>query len=232
MVPLPFGVWDMNRSIQIFRRIITPLVVALVAFGLFAPAASAANTAVIAGTVRAAETGDPLPGATVSVYLTPNVTTPVATTTSAVDGSYQVGSLAAGTYKIRFSADATTFVQSWYWFADTAADATAVSFAEGDQVNWVDGYLTDATTSVAGTVYDSDGATGGAGRHRRPVLHRGSGPSGVHHADRGRRYLPVRGGDARRLPGPLHPGHRPAGRALVLVRRQRRRCSADHHRRG
>ena len=141
----------MNRSIQIFRRISIPLVVALVAFGLFAPTASAANTAVIAGTVRAQQTGDPLPGATVSVYLTPNVTTPVATATTAIDGSYQVGTLAAGTYKVRFSADATTFVQSWYWFADTAADATAISMADGDQVNWVDGYLSDATTSVAGT---------------------------------------------------------------------------------
>ena len=222
----------MNRSIQIFRRITIPLVVALVAFGLFAPTASAANTAVIAGTVRAQQTGDPLPGATVSVYLTPNVTTPVATATTAIDGSYQVGTLAAGTYKVRFSADATTFVQSWYWFAETAADATAISMAEGDQVNWVDGYLNDATTSVAGTVYETDSTTGGAGRHRRPVLHRRSGASGVHHADRGGRHLPVRGGDPRRISGPLHPGHRPAQRALVLVRRQRRRCPADHRRRG
>ena len=150
----------MNRSIRIFRRIVTPLVVALVAFGLFAPTANAANTAVIAGTVRAQQTGDPLAGATVSVYLTPNVTTPVATAITGIDGSYQVGTLAAGTYKVRFSADATTFVQSWYWFAETAADATAISMAEGDQVNWVDGYLSDATTSVAGTVYDTDGTTG------------------------------------------------------------------------
>ena len=149
----------MTRSIQMFRRVTLPLVVALVAFGLFAPTASAANTAVIAGTVRAQQTGDPLPGATVSVYLTPNVTTPVATTTTAIDGSYQVATLAAGTYKVRFSADATTFVQSWYWFAETAADATAISMAEGDQVNWVDGYLSDATTSVAGTVHEPDGAT-------------------------------------------------------------------------
>ena len=149
----------MNRSIQMFRRVTIALVVALVAFGLFAPTASAANTAVIAGTVRAQQTGDPLPGATVSVYLTPNVTTPVATTTTAIDGSYQVATLAAGTYKVRFSADATTFVQSWYWFAETAADATAISMAEGDQVNWVDGYLSDATTSVAGTVYEPDGTT-------------------------------------------------------------------------
>ena len=148
-----------HRLSPAFFRLFATAVAALLALGLMtAPTASAADPASISGTVRAAVDNSPLAGATVKAYLTPNVTTPAATATTAGDGTYTFTGLGAGTYKIQFTANNASYQTQWYWFAQTATDAQPLTLASGDSTPFIDGYLADATTSLSGTVSDSNSA--------------------------------------------------------------------------
>ena len=136
-------------------RLFAALIAVLLAAGVvIAPTAAAAGLASISGTVRAAVDGAPLAGATVEAFLTPNVTTPTATATTAGDGTYTLSGLAAGTYKVAFTANNGAYQDQWYWSAQTATDAQPLTLASGDSTPFIDGYLADATTSLTGTVYD------------------------------------------------------------------------------
>src|SRR6478735_5837851 len=54
---------------------------------------------------------------------------------------------------VRFNPDTDQRLVRWYWFADTAADAEPITIAEGSHLTSIDGYVEDATASIAGTVF-------------------------------------------------------------------------------
>ena len=147
----------MHRRTSILGRLWAAALAALLVVGLMsAPAGAATPDTLISGTVRTSASSSPVGGAVVQAYTAANVTTPVQTTTTAGDGSYQFIGLAPGDYKIRFTGDSGLYQDQWYYFAETAGSASALTLGDGDQLSFIDAYLTDATTSVAGTVRTSD----------------------------------------------------------------------------
>jgi Carboxypeptidase regulatory-like domain len=100
---------------------------------------------VLEGTLTHAETGAPLDGIPVRVYSSTDENALVARTRTGEDGSYRVraGSLAEGTYRVRFSAD------HWWEDADSWSTATDVAISTGQSTR-LDAALVPAMTRVFG----------------------------------------------------------------------------------
>ena len=93
----------------------------------------------LAGTVNHGAPDNPVNGATVSVYSPGNTVTPVATTTTAANGSYSFVDLPAGTYLVKFSA--ATYATQWYYGSQTALGANHLGIESGSHLTGIDAYL-------------------------------------------------------------------------------------------
>ena len=132
---------------------------ALVLLGVAAPASAVEDTSV-AGTVYGPpEDGSyvPLAGATVTVHPAGSEGTVAATATTSAGGTYLVEGLAPGDYKVRFAGDASLHQPQWYG-GSSFDSAYVVTIAPGTHLTFIDAYLLDATTSIAGTVRGPDSA--------------------------------------------------------------------------
>ncbi len=112
-------------------------------------------TTSLAGTLRRSDNIAPLAGATVKLYTAANTTTAIRTTTTAADGSYSFTGIATGTYKVFFTADQALYVDQWYGYTADPSLAYVATVTPGSHQTGIDGYLLDATTSLAGTVHDA-----------------------------------------------------------------------------
>src|SRR6185312_1719326 len=84
---------------------------------------------------------------------------PVATATTASDGSYVVRSIPPGTYKLLGAGDPTRYFPQWYGPIDgTFVNGYTFTIAQGKHYTGINPYLTNATISVSGWVggYDVD----------------------------------------------------------------------------
>jgi len=93
----------------------------------------------LAGTVNHGAPGNPVNGATVSLFSPGDTTTPVATTTTAANGSYSFVDLPAGNYLVKFTA--ATYATQWYYGSKTAADASPLGIQSGTHATGIDAYL-------------------------------------------------------------------------------------------
>ncbi len=74
---------------------------------------------------------------------------------TAVDGSYRIGGLPAGSYQVRFNGS-DTYLGEWFDGEAAQASATAIDVAAGEAVSGVDASLVEYG-SLAGTVTDAAG---------------------------------------------------------------------------
>jgi hypothetical protein len=77
----------------------------------------------ITGTVTAA--GSPVAGECAGAFTSATATIPVAVAVTGTNGSYQLGSLAAGNYLVRFAGGCGNTAYSTQWWNDTTAGAAA-----------------------------------------------------------------------------------------------------------
>ncbi len=126
-----------------------------------------APTGVITGHVTARDTGAPVPSAGVEVINSDG--TSVAST-YAYDGSFRVGELAAGSYKVRFTSGGSgaSYGSIYYPAAATLADATSITVTAGEVHADIDGALfgppVDLTIpTVSGTAKQGEVLTEGHG---------------------------------------------------------------------
>jgi Carboxypeptidase regulatory-like domain len=126
------------------RRVIRMAGVCLVVSALLGLAACDVGPVVLEGTLTHAETGVPLDGIPVRVYSSTEETV-VARARTGEDGSYRVraGSLAGGTYRVRFSFD------HWWEDGDSWSTATDVAVSAGEPAR-LDAALVPAMASVWG----------------------------------------------------------------------------------
>ena len=107
----------------------------------------------ISGTVRGSESGTPtIDGINVTVY---DGTTPMGSATTASGGTYSIGNLPSGTYKVSFGGNANHLGE---WNLDKSSQETAdlVSVTIPLATD-VDASLTEAYGAISGTVTGSDG---------------------------------------------------------------------------
>ncbi len=83
---------------------------------------------------------------------TSSSTTPVATTTTALNGTFQVPDLLPGSYKVEYDAARVLFMTRWYNLASTRDQATIVPVADGASLD-LSTTLISAST-IKGTVTD------------------------------------------------------------------------------
>ncbi len=112
------------------------------------------GTGSISGTVTVETTGAPQAGVTVTLYEQANPGTAVASTATSSAGTYRLPDLAAGSYLL--SATGAGFVQLWYPAAISAASATPIHLAAGQQATGIDIALGGIPGSIAGQVTGAD----------------------------------------------------------------------------
>lgn len=117
-------------------------------------AGSSAGTSGLAGTVTLLTSGEPVEGVGISVFDAGDTEAPLTTTATRADGTWLVGKLPAGDYKVTFRG--AGFVQLWYPQAVDAADAETVTLDAGTQQAGLDVALGGVPASIAGTVSGTD----------------------------------------------------------------------------
>ncbi|SDD79912.1 carboxypeptidase regulatory-like domain-containing protein [Nocardioides lianchengensis] len=115
---------------------------------------SSSGTSSMGGTVTLLTSGAPVEGVAVSVFDAGDTEAPLATTATGPTGTWKVGKLAAGDYKVTFRG--AGFVQIWFPKAVDAADAEAVTLEAGNQRAGLDVALGGVPASIAGTVSGAD----------------------------------------------------------------------------
>lgn len=118
-----------------------------------------AGTSSVSGQVRLLSTGEPVGSVSVEIFAEADTAAPVATTSTADDGSFGFSALPAGGYKLRFRG--AGFAEVWYPTAPTDADAEVVTVEEGRDVTGLTVLVGGVPASVSGTVVGPDvaGAT-------------------------------------------------------------------------
>ena len=112
--------------------------------------------AAITGTVTDA-TESPVAGITVAAFVGTTTFLPVATTTTAADGTYSLLGLAGGDHTVLFQAPGGVLLADrWYDDAALRGDAAALTLVEGATTAGVDAVL-PAVAAIAGTVTAADG---------------------------------------------------------------------------
>jgi len=112
--------------------------------------AGAGGTGSISGTAHLLTTGAAASGYTVDVFAANDPSTAVGSAATGKDGSYHVGSLGSGDYKLRFrGADISDL---WYPAALTPADASAVTLQTGQDLNGIDARLGGLPATISGKV--------------------------------------------------------------------------------
>lgn len=117
-------------------------------------AGSTSGTSGLAGVVTLLTSGEPVEGVQISVFDAGNTETPLTTAATGKDGTWLVGKLPAGDYKVTFRG--AGFVQLWYPQAIDAADAETVTLDAGTQQAGLDVALGGTPASIAGTVSGAD----------------------------------------------------------------------------
>jgi hypothetical protein len=133
------------------RRVMTVLVFALVSVALV-PAPSSAQAAApgsVAGRVEA-PSGVPIAGVRVLAYTDADTWVGTGTVTGA-DGSYELGGLAPGSYRLLFHGEALGYVSEWSDDSPTRAAARELTVPTGGSLDGVDATLAPGGT-VSGTV--------------------------------------------------------------------------------
>lgn len=101
---------------------------------------------------------DPVEGVIVAAYSETDTWVGTVTTTTASDGTYTLGTIPPGGYRILFrGAPGSGFVAEWYHHSATRGGADVLSLTSGDVVSGVDAKLAPGGR-VRGTVTDGDGA--------------------------------------------------------------------------
>jgi hypothetical protein len=117
------------------------------------------NNLVLSGRVALLTSEAGVGGVTVEVFTAANTATPLASTSTApVTGTYQVGGLGPGTYKLRYRG--AGFTELWYPDSLTADNAKAVTLEGPSQMN-LDVQLGGVPATLSGQVVGADpsGAT-------------------------------------------------------------------------
>ena len=112
------------------------------------------GTSSISGQVRLLSTGDGVVGVSVDAFDQSDTTAPVATTATDASGAFHVGSLPAGSYKLRFRA--AGFAEVWYPTAPTDATAELVTLAAGQDTKGLVVLVGGVPATVSGTVSGAD----------------------------------------------------------------------------
>jgi hypothetical protein len=96
----------------------------------------------ISGTVTAG--GSPVPGECVAAFTSATASTPAATAITGTDGSYQIGFLAPGSYRVKFSTGCgdAGYATQWWHDVTAAGHATAVPVLAGEPTAGIDAALT------------------------------------------------------------------------------------------
>ncbi|MET0866369.1 MAG: carboxypeptidase-like regulatory domain-containing protein, partial [Nakamurella sp.] len=113
-----------------------------------------AGSSSLGGTVVLLTSGQPVAGVSVELFSTQEVATPLANTATAADGSWQIGNLPAGSYKVRVRG--AGFAEIWYDNALTAADAKDITLQVGQQIGDLQVTLGGLPASVSGEVIGAD----------------------------------------------------------------------------
>lgn len=116
------------------------------------------NPGSLGGTVALLTSGAGVAGVTVEAFESSNTSTPVLTTATADDGTYTVGGLGEGSYKLRFQG--AGFNELWYPQSLTADNAKAVELQAGQNQRGLDVRLGGVPGKLSGRVNgDAAGAT-------------------------------------------------------------------------
>ncbi|MGH9188278.1 MAG: carboxypeptidase regulatory-like domain-containing protein, partial [Acidimicrobiales bacterium] len=118
-----------------------------------------ANPATITGTVTSLTTGLPADGVTVEVFPSDSAEQSFATDSTDPDGTYSLGDLEAGTYKVRFRG--AGFTPLWYPSALDFSDGGEVEVEAGESKPGIDARMGGVPGVIAGRVIGDDpsGAT-------------------------------------------------------------------------
>lgn len=115
------------------------------------------GSASVSGTVKDLSTGKPVSSVSVAVYQASDTSTPIATTATDSKGSYAIGNLGAGSYKISYRG--ANFQQLWYPAALTDSDAQAITLNANTQRANLDVTIGGVPASISGTVVGDDVST-------------------------------------------------------------------------
>lgn len=120
---------------------------------------ASSGTAGIAGTVRLLSDGQPVESVSVEVFDESDTSAALATTATDAQGAFAVGSLPAGSYKIRLLGSG--FAEVWYPSAVADADAEVIDLTAGQRVMGLSVLLGGIPATLSGTVTGADvaGAT-------------------------------------------------------------------------
>ncbi|MEP7763343.1 carboxypeptidase-like regulatory domain-containing protein [Sanguibacter sp. 25GB23B1] len=120
---------------------------------------TSSGTAGIAGTVLLLSDGQPVDSVSVEVFDESDTSAAIATTATGADGTFAIGSLPAGSYKIRLLGSG--FAEVWYPSAVADADAEIVDLTAGERVTGLSVLLGGIPATLSGTVTGADvaGAT-------------------------------------------------------------------------
>lgn len=117
-------------------------------------AGAGSGTASLGGAVRLLTSNEPVESVTVSVFSAADTEAPLATDATDATGTWRVGNLPAGDYKVTFRG--AGFVQVWFPKALDAADAETVTLEPGAQQLGLDAVLGGIPASISGTVEGPD----------------------------------------------------------------------------
>jgi 5-hydroxyisourate hydrolase-like protein (transthyretin family) len=112
--------------------------------------AGATGTASISGKAVLLTTGAAAAGYTVDVYAASDPSTSVGSAATGKDGSYHLGSLGSGAYKLRFRGPDITDL--WYPAAATPADASPVTLQTGQDLSGIDARLGGLPATISGKI--------------------------------------------------------------------------------
>jgi hypothetical protein len=120
---------------------------------------TSSGTSSVAGTVRLLTSGNGVGSIGVLIYSASDPSTPIATTSTSKNGTYSIGQLAAGEYKLTFRG--AGFSQLWYPQAIDAADASTVTLEPNTAQRNLNVSLGGVPATLSGTVHGDDvsGAT-------------------------------------------------------------------------
>lgn len=115
---------------------------------------SGSTTSAASGTVTLLTSGSPVAAVTVGVYDAADTETPITTTATGDDGTWQADDLPAGDYKLRFQG--AGFVEIWYPQALAPDDAETLTLEPESRSAGLDVALGGVPASISGTVLGDD----------------------------------------------------------------------------
>jgi hypothetical protein len=112
--------------------------------------AGGGGTGSISGTARLLTSGAVAPGVSVEVFSATDTSTSIETAATGRDGTYHLGTLGSGDYKLRFRG--AGFSDLWYPSSITPADATPVTLQTGQDLTGIDVRLGGLPAIISGKV--------------------------------------------------------------------------------